>query len=140
MTINLEEMSLVELKDLKVRINKALVTVEDRERKAALAAVDEVVRQHGFTSYADLLVHGRKATRSAAQSLAPKYRNPLDESQTWSGRGRHPQWVSQALAEGRSLGEMQIEPALQDASEAPVSKRRRTVSEGPAEASRSDAA
>ena len=135
MTLNLEEMSLHELKDLKVRINKALITVEDRERKAALAAVDEVVRQHGFHSYADLLARGRKPSQPAAGlPRAAKYRNPIDENQTWSGRGRHPQWVSQALAEGRALSELLIEPPTTevDASERPVRGRKRS---GPADQS-----
>lgn len=28
----------------------------------------------------------------------PKYRNPTDENQTWSGRGRRPIWVQEYLA------------------------------------------
>jgi DNA-binding protein H-NS len=34
--------------------------------------------------------------------VPPKYRNPADPQQTWTGRGRSPQWV-QALREAGAL-------------------------------------
>ena len=33
----------------------------------------------------------------------PKYRNPDNPMQTWSGRGKHPNWVIQHLAEPANL-------------------------------------
>lgn len=36
-----------------------------------------------------------------------KYRNPDDPSQTWSGRGRRPRWLSEALEAGRKLEDLQ---------------------------------
>jgi DNA-binding protein H-NS len=53
---------------------------------------------------ADLL-SGRKARKSSG---APKYANPADRSQTWTGRGRKPGWVIEALAAGKSLDSMAI--------------------------------
>lgn len=32
-----------------------------------------------------------------------KYRNPQDHSQTWSGRGKQPHWVSKLLRSGAKL-------------------------------------
>ena len=46
------------------------------------------------------------ATRKAGEGN-PKYRNPDDPSQTWSGRGRRPRWVTQALEGGRTLDDLQ---------------------------------
>jgi DNA-binding protein H-NS len=34
---------------------------------------------------------------------APKYQNPENAAQTWSGKGKQPSWVSEALARGRTL-------------------------------------
>ena len=31
-----------------------------------------------------------------AEHVAPKYRNPKDPSQTWTGRGRRPTWIVEA--------------------------------------------
>lgn len=42
---------------------------------------------------------GKKAAGKKAKtgSVAPKYRDPSDPSQTWSGRGRQPAWFAKAL-------------------------------------------
>jgi DNA-binding protein H-NS len=39
---------------------------------------------------------------------APRYRNPADSGQTWTGRGRQPRWIAEALASGRSLDEFKV--------------------------------
>ncbi|WP_417069678.1 H-NS family nucleoid-associated regulatory protein [Niveibacterium terrae] len=45
---------------------------------------------------------GRKTVGEA------KYKNPADQSQTWTGRGRKPQWVQDWLAQGKPLAELEI--------------------------------
>lgn len=47
---------------------------------------------------------GKVASRKGAGGkVAPKYRNPSDATQVWTGRGRQPKWVVEALANGESL-------------------------------------
>ena len=38
----------------------------------------------------------------------PKYRNPDNPAQTWSGKGKRPAWVKAALAAGKSLESLEI--------------------------------
>ena len=40
--------------------------------------------------------------------VAPKYRNPDNHSETWSGRGRKPKWVEDKVAGGKSLDDLLI--------------------------------
>lgn len=40
--------------------------------------------------------------------VEPKFRNPKDPSQTWSGRGKQPRWVIELLVSGRNLDEFRI--------------------------------
>jgi DNA-binding protein H-NS len=40
--------------------------------------------------------------------VLPKYRNPDERSETWSGRGRRPRWMTKALLAGRSIEEFVI--------------------------------
>ena len=47
---------------------------------------------------------GRKSRRPAT----PKYRNPSDHSQKWSGRGKRPHWFSAALKAGKKEQELLI--------------------------------
>ncbi len=52
-----------------------------------------------------------KAKRATAgKKVAPKYRNPADANQTWTGRGRTPLWV-QALQTAGNLASAEIKPA-----------------------------
>jgi DNA-binding protein H-NS len=38
----------------------------------------------------------------------PKYRNPNEPSETWSGRGKKPRWLAAALRTGRRIEEFRI--------------------------------
>jgi DNA-binding protein H-NS len=40
--------------------------------------------------------------------VAPKYKNPANGLETWTGRGRQPRWVADALAGGKSLDDLLI--------------------------------
>lgn len=102
--VDLETLSLDELKKLQKDVKKAVSSFEDRARKKALAEADAVVRQHGFT-IEQLLGKPAKSTRSLA---VPKYANPANPEQTWTGRGRKPKWIIEALDSGKSLDDMAI--------------------------------
>ena len=52
-----------------------------------------------------------KAKRSTAgRKVAPKYRDPANPTQTWTGRGRTPAWV-QALQAAGQLASAEIKSA-----------------------------
>jgi len=38
----------------------------------------------------------------------PKYRNPKEPSETWSGRGKQPRWLAAALRTGHTIEEFAI--------------------------------
>lgn len=40
--------------------------------------------------------------------VLPKYRNPLSPSETWSGRGKTPHWLANALKKGRKIDDFRI--------------------------------
>ena len=40
--------------------------------------------------------------------VVPKFANPDDPSQVWSGRGKRPQWVTEKLASGLTLEDLSI--------------------------------
>lgn len=49
-----------------------------------------------------------KAASGSGEPGQPKYANPADASQTWTGRGKRPNWFNEQLASGRAPGEMEI--------------------------------
>ena len=48
-----------------------------------------------------------KAKRSGTP-VAPKYRNPANPEQTWSGRGKRPHWFNDALKAGKKEKDLAI--------------------------------
>ncbi len=97
MDINLNTLSLKELKDLQSQVAKAVSSFEDRRKKEAIADLEEMARAKGFT-LAELT--GAPVVRKRSPAVA-KYANPADSSDTWSGRGRKPRWFVAALAAGK---------------------------------------
>lgn len=102
MAIDLDSMSKEELLSLRKNIDKALAGYEKRKKETALAAAKRAAEEHGF-SLEEIL--GKKSTGKTA---VPKYRNPQDPSQTWTGRGRQPAWYKSAIAAGKDASEMEI--------------------------------
>lgn len=107
--VDLSSMTRLELEKLKGQIDKALVVVAENEKKAALAAAKKAAAAHGF-SLAEItgMMSGRKGKSGVKSAAAPKYRNPADHSQTWTGKGRQPEWFKSALAGGTSPDMMEI--------------------------------
>ena len=100
---DLETMSLDELKALQKQVSKAIEGYKDRERLKALAELEAKAQEMGF-SLSDLL--GTKKTRKG--SGIPKYRHPDDAAVTWTGKGRRPAWVNEALAAGKTMEDLAI--------------------------------
>jgi len=51
---------------------------------------------------------GRAKTRRSGGTVAPKYRNPANPEQTWSGRGKRPRWFNDALKAGKKEKDLAI--------------------------------
>lgn len=102
--MDLNALSLKELKDLQSQVAKAINSFEDRRKKEALIELEDKAREMGF-SLAELtgLAPVRKRTPATA-----KYANPSDPSDTWSGRGRKPRWFEAALRAGKRPEDLAI--------------------------------
>ncbi|MGY8684408.1 H-NS histone family protein [Bradyrhizobium sp. UFLA05-153] len=75
------------------RIAAEKVKLEERLRK--IGEVDKVARP--------------ARERRPYPPVRPKYRNPKNPAQTWSGRGRLPRWLSPQLRAGRKLDDFLID-------------------------------
>lgn len=102
--MDLNSLSMKELKELLSQVAKAIAEFEERRKRQALAELEEKAKAMGF-SLAELT--GAVKTRKRSPSVA-KYANPADKSDTWSGRGRKPRWFSEALAKGKKPQDLAI--------------------------------
>ena len=105
MTLNLAEMSRKDLLQLKTDVDEALKTAEQRERLEALKAAEEAAAKYGF-SLEEIANGGRAAGKRS--KAAPKYRNPSNHEETWTGRGRKPHWIHTALTSGADISDLEI--------------------------------
>lgn len=103
MEIDLSKFSLDELRKLKRNVEHHISTFEERKKREALAILEEKARELGMKleEVADLIGQKRRKVK-------PKYRDPNNPSRTWTGRGRRPRWVDEALAQGKTLDDLMI--------------------------------
>jgi len=100
--VDLDQMPRDELVKLEKDVQKALKSYDQRKRTEAMAAAKEAAREHGF-ALDELL----QDTPSKSKGL-PKYANPVNPADTWTGRGRKPKWMEEKLAAGHSQDEFLI--------------------------------
>jgi DNA-binding protein H-NS len=72
--------------------------VRRREAKKAREARKQIVE----------LAHQHNIDLSTLGGQKPKYRDPTNQFNTWSGRGRKPEWLRKYLADGRDIEEFRI--------------------------------
>lgn len=101
--LDFDDMSLDELKRLKRDLDKAIANYDDRRKAEARRDLEEKAREYGF-SLSELV--DVKATKRA--TVTPKYRNPGNPEQTWSGRGRQPSWFREAIVAGTEPDDLKI--------------------------------
>ena len=50
----------------------------------------------------------RRKSPLKGRKVPPKYRNPVNRSETWSGRGARPRWLQAQLKKGRKIEQFAI--------------------------------
>lgn len=105
MTFDLSTLSRKELLQLQGDVEAALRSAELRERQEALKAAKDAAAKFGF-SLEEITSDARQGAKK--NKAAPKYRNPENPEETWTGRGRKPHWVHAALTAGRDISDLEI--------------------------------
>lgn len=121
MSIDLTGLSAKDLRSLITAAEKQQTKVLTRPKASAMRAkINKYVRDHGYTieelygTPANLTAPtakkkaGGKSTKSSGGKVAPKYRNPANVSETWTGRGRQPRWMAALVNSGKSPADFLI--------------------------------
>jgi DNA-binding protein H-NS len=105
MAVDIKNLNHTQLNDL---ISKAQVRQNELRKEKVVKLRDKVhalIKAEGYT-FEDIFGGARKAKRTG--SVAPKYRNPGNPAQTWSGRGKRPHWFNDALKAGKKEKDLAI--------------------------------
>jgi DNA-binding protein H-NS len=115
--LNLDAMSVDEMWRLHEEISRVLsvrLTSEKRELEKRLAQLRRE-KEIGLSDPGDAQsIKGMPRVRRKYPRVFPKYRNPQEPSETWSGRGKQPRWLVAALKAGHRIEEFVISGAASD--------------------------
>lgn len=92
--VDLEGMSVKDLRELRGRIDEAIAHRQKTERAELKSKMAALAAEAGLSL--DEIFGGRG--KGARGPVAPKYRNPENPEETWTGRGRKPLWLAEKLA------------------------------------------
>jgi DNA-binding protein H-NS len=99
--IDLTKLSLEDLKALAQDVEVEIVGRREAERSRVLSQMRELAGSLGM-SLEDVI----RGEKGKSGTVAAKYRNPDHPDVTWSGRGKRPAWVNEALAAGKTLEDL----------------------------------
>lgn len=108
---SVETMSEADLRELIENAEKALDLLVAKRARKTLKEARRLAAEVGFEvtfSKVGKAVGAKAKAQSPRAKVAPKYRNPDNADETWSGRGRQPKWMQAALAEGTMLSDLAI--------------------------------
>lgn len=109
MNVDMNSLSFLELNEVIVEAKARIADLQDDAVKNAYYKVVQLANEVGL-SVDELITRGRgKAAKPANKGVVPpRYRNPLNPEETWTGRGRQPRWVAERVARGVTLEDMLI--------------------------------
>lgn len=104
---DLTQLPVTGLQQIQANINKAIEIRAKADKRNLLKAFHSMSAESGFT-LSEVLDEEWNQSVSAKKPAEPKYRNPGNDKQTWSGNGRKPGWLVKLLDEGHTLSEFEI--------------------------------
>jgi DNA-binding protein H-NS len=87
---------------LAARLNSEKIMLETRLRQLAQTRPAE--------GKGKLARREEEHERRPYPTVVPKYRNPDNSSETWSGRGKQPRWLTAKLEAGKPIDDFSIDP------------------------------
>jgi len=128
MSVNINNLSTKELADLIVEANQRKKVVARRNAAAQVKTPWSKFLKSTAWTFAELYAKpgaarpeapaaaapaaapkARKSTKGRSLGkVAPKYRNPANGKETWTGRGKQPRWLAAETGKGKKLEEFLI--------------------------------
>ena len=109
--MDLSNMSLGDLRNLQEQIKQEMKQREQQDMQKAREQIMAIAQSVGLP-LKDLMAAGGRGAKSIGKSgagaVAVRFRNPDNESQQWTGRGRQPKWVKEWVEGGKSMDKLRV--------------------------------
>lgn len=106
---NLKDMTLDELKNLENEAHEAVVAKQQEEKKGVIEQVINVVKEYSITPEELVEALGGLKVKRKGVKAKIKYRD--DAGNTWSGRGKEPNWIKGKDRESFRVRETEVAQA-----------------------------
>lgn len=123
MAINLDALSPAELQALIKTAEAQMGAARKNHIHETRAKIDGILASAGLTIGEVYPTRGGKGAKGPKAAVAPKYRNPDNATQTWSGRGKRPLWFVEALKKRGVTAESLLIQGAKAASAKKVAKK-----------------
>ena len=104
MNIDYNTLSVKELGSIIAEAQTAIEAKRDLEIVEIQGAIISLVEARGY-SIENIFPAGGKGKQKSKSKLIPTHRDPSNPSNTWTGRGRKPKWLIEALEGGAEIDE-----------------------------------
>jgi DNA-binding protein H-NS len=91
---------------------KTLTKLRKKKTRQSLNEARRIAASVGYACEFIQLSEGKKSAETpleTTEKLPPKYRNPKNPEQTWTGYGKHPVWLREALGRGEQLEDFAVQ-------------------------------
>lgn len=107
--IDLESLSLPELRTLRAQVEQA-IRRKGSATQRLIKRMQKMADDQGISLNELISIAGGSSSipTTSRSGAAIKYRNPVNPSQGWTGRGRKPGWVVEYLANGGTLDKLAL--------------------------------
>ena len=119
MSIDLRGLSAKELATLISKAKEQQTRIAKRTPIATVRGkITKFAKAEGYTLEELFGMSGNRGAKATAKpssragrklgKVAPKYRNPANPKETWTGRGKHPRWMAALIAKGKKADDFLI--------------------------------
>nr|VFJ77914.1 MAG: DNA-binding protein H-NS [Candidatus Kentron sp. FW] len=102
---DLSNVSFTDLIELRDELETSIEVKRKEEKQQLLQEIRQMILEKGFSVSE---IFGGIDLNKKGQ-VAPKYKNPDNPEQKWSGRGRQPRWIANLLEQGKTLEDLLID-------------------------------
>lgn len=104
---DLDSKSIQELLNIQKRAEELISQKQQEEVAKAVVEATRIAESVNLT-LEELVEHAKIAPKRVRKSVEPRYRNTNNAAETWTGRGKQPNWLTKELAAGAKLEDFLI--------------------------------
>ena len=105
--MNIKELETAAITQLINELQSELKSRIKKEKEKFLNTIKDKADLFGV-SVEDLMIEASQSKKRKTGKVQSKYQNPDNQAETWTGRGRKPNWLVAQLKNGKQLGNMLI--------------------------------